>query len=66
MLSCKQATELMSREVDAPPTLAERWSLAFHLSLCSGCRNFRRQMAFLHQVCRHRPEVVSPSAERKD
>lgn len=55
MLSCKEAAGLMSRECDARPTLAERLALRFHLSMCRGCRNFRRQLAFLRAACRRHP-----------
>ena len=51
MLSCKQAVEFMSMERDG--MLAERLALAFHLTTCRGCRNYRKQLAFMHVVCQH-------------
>lgn len=52
MLSCKQATELMSQEQDRHLALAERVGLRLHVLICSACSNYRRQMAFLRQACR--------------
>ncbi len=52
MLSCQQATELMSQEQDRPLSLAERLGLRLHVWICDGCNNYRRQMAVLRQACR--------------
>ncbi|MCM2287969.1 MAG: zf-HC2 domain-containing protein [Sulfuritalea sp.] len=52
MLSCKQATELMSQEQDRPLTLAERLGLRMHVWMCTGCNNYRRQMDVLRAACR--------------
>jgi hypothetical protein len=52
MLSCRQATELMSQEQDRPLTLAERFGLRLHVLICTGCNNYRRQMAVLRAACR--------------
>lgn len=52
MLSCQQATELMSQEQDRPLTLAERIGLRLHVWMCTGCSNYRRQMSVLREACR--------------
>ncbi len=52
MLSCKQATELMSQEQDRRLTLVERIGLRLHVMICSACASYRAQMAFLRQACR--------------
>lgn len=52
MLSCKQATELMSQEQDRHLSLAERVGLRLHVLICSACDNYRRQISFLRQACR--------------
>lgn len=52
MLSCKQATELMSQEQDRPLSLAERLGLRVHVWICTGCANYRRQMDVLRAACR--------------
>ncbi len=51
MLSCKDATHLMSEAQDRPLTLSEKIQLEMHLAMCRGCRNFKQQMAFLRQAC---------------
>lgn len=55
MLSCKEATRLLSEAQDRPLGLAEKLQLEMHLTLCRGCRNFRRQMDFLRAACRRLP-----------
>ncbi|HEY5994063.1 MAG TPA: zf-HC2 domain-containing protein [Gallionellaceae bacterium] len=52
MLNCKQAAELMSQGMDRHLSLHDKMSLRFHLLMCSGCRNFGKQMKFLRQACR--------------
>jgi hypothetical protein len=52
MLSCKEATELMSQEQDRPLSLAERLGLRLHMLICSACSNYRRQMSVLRAACR--------------
>lgn len=52
MLSCKDASRLMSEAQDRKLGLAERLQLDLHLALCKGCRNFNEQMAFLRKACR--------------
>lgn len=65
MLSCRQATELMSQERDRTLDLGERLGLRFHVMMCAGCRNFRRQMTFLHEACVRYPEA-GPEVEEND
>lgn len=52
MLSCQQATELMSQEQDRPLRLVERIGLRLHVLMCTGCNNYRRQMSVLRAACR--------------
>ena len=52
MLSCKDATRLMSEAQDRNLGLAERVQLEMHLAICKGCRSFSEQMAFLRRACR--------------
>jgi predicted anti-sigma-YlaC factor YlaD len=54
MMNCKQATELMSQELDRQLSWYERMALRFHVMMCDGCTNFRRQMAFVRNACRVR------------
>jgi hypothetical protein len=52
MLSCRQATELMSQEQERPLSLAERIALRLHVWICAGCTNYRRHMAVLRIASR--------------
>ena len=52
MLSCKQATELMSQAQDRPLRFGERIQLRLHLLLCKGCVNFGRHLDLLRAACR--------------
>ena len=54
MMNCKQATHLMSEDLDRPLRWRERVALRFHLMMCGGCRNFRQQIAFLRAAMRMR------------
>jgi hypothetical protein len=52
MLSCKDASMLMSQALDRRLSLQERISLRLHLAICEGCRRFERQMVFLRAACK--------------
>jgi predicted anti-sigma-YlaC factor YlaD len=53
MLKCKSVTHLLSEAQDRPLTLVERTQLAMHLAMCTGCRNYKRQIGFLRVAARH-------------
>jgi hypothetical protein len=52
MLSCKEASQLMSAAMDRRLSLGERLALRLHLLICLGCRRFQSQMDFLREACR--------------
>ena len=52
-MNCKQATQLMSQELDRQLNWRERLALRVHVLMCGGCRNFRKQMSFLRDAARH-------------
>lgn len=60
MLTCKEATRLLSQAQDGELPLAQRARLRFHLLLCRGCSNFKRQVEFLRRACRSLSEGNSP------
>lgn len=47
MISCKEATYLISKKEEGKLTLAERLKLSIHLMLCSICRAFEKQSEFI-------------------
>lgn len=65
MMSCEQATRLASERQERPLTLRENTELKVHLMICSGCREFSRQMDALRSLIRH-PPASKPEPERKD
>ena len=56
MLSCKEATRLVSQGLDRELALGERIALRVHLAICAGCRNVDRQLSFLRRAIRRLPE----------
>ena len=50
MLSCKEATRLVSQGLDRRLGFAERVRLRLHLAICDGCTNFRKQLGFLRKA----------------
>lgn len=47
MLSCKQVSILLSQTQERTLGWRELLALKFHLRLCDGCVNFRRQLDFI-------------------
>jgi len=52
MLSCKEATHLMSESQERELSLVERMQLKLHLAMCKGCARFLAQMGFLRRACK--------------
>lgn len=52
MLTCKDATTLVSRSMDGPLPWRQRFSLRMHLAMCRFCRRYERQLRFLRIASR--------------
>ncbi len=50
IISCKDASRLVSRQEDAPLSAWQRLLLRLHLSVCTACTRFERQVRFLRQA----------------
>ena len=50
MLTCKEATRLVSQGLDRRLGLAERFALRAHVLVCRGCANFMAQARFLRKA----------------
>jgi len=50
MLSCKEASRLVSQGLDRKLGFGERVMLRVHLTICDGCTNFKDQVAFLRKA----------------
>ena len=62
MMNCKQATRLMSEEMDRDLATGDRLALRLHTLLCAGCARYRVQMGFLRQACRQPGATDDPAA----
>ncbi len=47
MLTCKQASKLVSQSLDRPLTWSEKVMLRLHLLICDPCTQFKRQLNML-------------------
>ena len=52
MLTCKNASELLSQAQDRTLGLRERLALRLHLLICHGCTNFSRQLELIRATLR--------------
>ena len=47
MLSCKQASQIISQSLDRPLAMRERFALSLHLFICKYCKRFSQHMQCL-------------------
>ena len=47
MLTCKQASQIISQSLDSPLSWSDRMRLKFHLSICDACTRFNQQLRLL-------------------
>ena len=52
MLSCHEASRLMSEAQDRPLAMRERLALRTHTLICKGCRNFEDNLRSLRVIAR--------------
>jgi hypothetical protein len=65
MLNCKTVTHLLSEAQERELGVKERMQLALHLSMCSGCRNYKKQIGFLRTAARRHPAGAAGTDEIK-
>jgi hypothetical protein len=66
MLTCKDASHLLSQRQERPLGLRERLGLRLHLWMCVSCRRFEQQLALMRQALRalrRRAETEAEAAE---
>lgn len=51
MLSCKEATHVMSAAHERELGLRERIALRLHLLMCKGCTNYNHQLSLIRKAC---------------
>ena len=49
-ITCKEASRLLSLDLDRRLTLAQRMALRLHLTLCDACTNVKAQFDFLRRA----------------
>lgn len=49
-LSCREASHLVSEDLDRRLGWVERIALRIHLAICDGCSKFSKQVAFLRKA----------------
>ncbi|GIK88009.1 MAG: zf-HC2 domain-containing protein [Burkholderiales bacterium] len=52
LISCREATELVSQLRERPLSPLERVKLRLHLAACKACSRFERQLALLDEAMR--------------
>ena len=50
IISCEDASRLVSRREEAPFSSWQRLVLRLHLSVCEACTRFEKQIAFLREA----------------
>ena len=65
MLTCKEATRLVSEAQDRRLGVAERITLGFHILICHWCRDYARQIRFLTGVLRSNDSRVDSTTDAR-
>lgn len=52
MITCQEASELVSRQIDRPLSLKDRLRLRAHLLICKACPTLHRKFETLHRAGR--------------
>jgi len=66
MLTCKDASRLISEGQERQLRLRERWDLRLHLWICANCRRFERQIHLLRRALRMLARRVETDAQGPD
>lgn len=62
MLTCKDASHLVSHRQDRALSFRERLRLRFHLWMCGNCRRFERQIALMRRLLRQSDQRAEAEA----
>lgn len=65
MLTCKQASQLLSQSLDRPLTRGERFRLRFHILICRFCKRFGQQIVGLSTAIRQQVKLIEQNEEIK-
>lgn len=50
MLSCKQATQLLSERLDRPLGTKEKVAVTMHTTMCPACKRFGKQVEEMSKI----------------
>jgi len=66
MITCKRATELISKEREEPLSVSEKALLWAHLFICEFCEQFRKHLEILGKALKREPkgEAALPEEEK--
>ncbi|NOY69405.1 MAG: zf-HC2 domain-containing protein [Deltaproteobacteria bacterium] len=62
MLTCRQASALVSSGMDQRLSPAQRIGLMFHLAMCKYCRRFRKQLQIIQKAAMRYDEVLQAAS----
>jgi len=63
MLTCKQASQLISQSLDHPLSWSQRMQLKLHLLMCSACNRFKQQLHLLRAALKRiRDQIENDSS----
>ncbi|RII83504.1 zf-HC2 domain-containing protein [Neopusillimonas maritima] len=65
MLNCRGVTQLLSESLDRELSLSDRMNLKIHVMMCSGRRNFGRQMKVLREASSRYADGEVPTQEEQ-
>lgn len=65
MLTCRQATQLLSERQDRRLKLNEKLPLSLHTGMCPACRRFGQQVAQLSLLAKQYRAYQSPDSTAK-
>lgn len=65
ILSCRKATYLMSVKEEGKLTFSQKLQLRAHLPVCSMCRLFEKQTAFISKNARHSHQHITAHLSQK-
>ena len=62
MLSCKQASQLVSQSLDRKLNMRERFALKLHLFICKYCLRFSQQLAAIRVALLRNTQAIENDA----
>lgn len=66
MMNCKQATRLLSDAQERELTFTGKAALTMHTAMCSGCRNFGKQMGLIRSISKEYVHAEKDQAKQDD